>query len=249
MTAPPGDRACTIVVPCYDEARRLDVAALVELSAAAGATILAVDDGSTDDTADLLAAAARDHDCIRVLALSRNGGKGEAVRAGLASAIADGAAVVGYFDADLATPVDEMARLVATLTTDDHIDVVLGSRINLLGHDIERSAWRHYLGRLFATMSSAALRLAVYDTQCGAKVLRVTPALHTAIARPFRSRWSFDVELLGRLLAAGADPSAFVEVPLRTWRDVGGSKLRPTAALGAGLAVARLLWNRPPAPP
>jgi hypothetical protein len=91
---------------------------------------------------------------------------------------------------------------------------------------------------VFATASSAVLGLAVYDTQCGAKVFRDGPALRAALAEPFSSRWAFDVELLGRLLAAGAAAGSFVEVPLREWRDVAGSKLGPSAALAAALDLA-----------
>lgn len=235
----------TIVVPCYNEAGRLDVDALVELGRRAEARILAVDDGSTDATGAVLAAAASANpERFGVVSRPTNGGKGEAVRDGLLAAIDAGAELVAYYDADLATPPVEMARLLAELEAEERRDVVIGSRVGLLGHDIERRLWRHYLGRLFATASSAALGLAVYDTQCGAKVLRVTPALRRALDRPFRSRWAFDIELLGRLLDAGVAPSALVEVPLRAWRDVGGSKLGPAAAFAATLDVVRLGWSR-----
>jgi glycosyltransferase involved in cell wall biosynthesis len=237
-----------IVVPCYDEEERLDVAALLELAAAVPARIIAVDDGSTDATGALLAAAARAHpEKLAVVTMPANGGKGEAVRAGMRAGLERGASIVGYYDADLATPPAEMARLVAELRADPDRAVVLGSRVGLLGHRIDRSLWRHYLGRVFATVSSAVLGLAVYDTQCGAKVFRDGPALRVALAEPFGSRWAFDVELLGRLLAAGADAGSFVEVPLREWRDVAGSKLGPSAALAAALdlaTVARTLRRR-----
>ncbi len=230
-----------IVVPCYEEADRLDVTALVGLADAADALVLAVDDGSRDRTGELLTAAAGEHaDRLRLLTLPINGGKGEAVRAGLRAAIEDGATIVGYYDADLATPPEEMARLVSELRDHPERTAVLGSRVGLLGHDIHRSLWRHYLGRVFATASSAALRLSVYDTQCGAKVFRVTPELRAALIEPFESRWAFDVELLGRLVGAGADTASMVEIPLLAWRDVGGSKLRLAAALRAGVDVAKV---------
>ena len=97
------------------------------------------------------------------------------------------------------------------------------------------------------------LALPVYDTQCGAKALRVIPALRAALAEPFRSRWAFDVELLGRLLyPSGTTPAvareAVVEMPLRTWHDVGGSKLGPGAMTRAALdlaIVAREVRQRP----
>ncbi|MFV0306253.1 MAG: glycosyltransferase [Desertimonas sp.] len=235
--------ARVIVVPCFNESRRLDVDALVRLARGADATVLAVDDGSTDDTGVMLAAAATEHSEIDVLVLAGNGGKAEAVRAGLRTALVSGAAVVGYYDADLATPVGEMVRLVETLAGDDRLEVVVGSRVGLLGHDIERRPWRHYLGRVFATAASAALGVPIYDTQCGAKVFRATPALGVALVEPFTSRWAFDVELLGRLLRAGTSPDALKEVPLRAWRDVAGSGLRPRPAVRAGLDVLVMGWS------
>jgi dolichyl-phosphate beta-glucosyltransferase len=106
----------------------------------------------------------------------------------------------------------------------------MAARVRLLGRRIERRATRHYLGRLFATMTSLFLRIPVYDTQCGAKAFRVSPAVREAIAEPFGSSWVFDVELIGRLLhgtktAPPVPLAAFVEMPLREWRDVSGSEL------------------------
>jgi hypothetical protein len=141
-----------------------------------------------------------------------------------------------------------VARLVATLRADDEIEVVLGSRVAMMGTDIRRSAVRHYTGRLFATAGSLVLGVPVYDTQCGAKAFRVTDALRAALAEPFVSRWAFDVEVLGRLLRStdgrggGAPPTGrrFVELPLQQWREPGGSKLTPAAATRAALDLVRI---------
>ena len=221
--------AITLVVPCYNEAARLDGAALVGLvDAHAALRLLLVDDGSTDRTAERLRTLAAERPTrIELLALPANGGKAEAVRQGLQHALAGGVDVVGYFDADLSTPPPEILRLVQTIDASG-VAVVMGARVALLGRDIRRRAARHYLGRIFATTASIMLGVRVYDTQCGAKLFRRTPALVAALERPFRSRWAFDVELLGRLLSAGLPIETFVEVPLMTWRDVPGSKLNVT---------------------
>jgi hypothetical protein len=109
--------------------------------------------------------------------------------------------------------------------------VAIGARVGMLGYNIERSAVRHYLGRVFATAASVILQARIYDTQCGAKLFRANAALSEALAVPFLSRWAFDVELLGRLLIGTPDVpglplDAIVEVPLPVWHDVQGSKLR-----------------------
>ncbi len=239
---------CVIVVPCHNEEKRLDAGRLSSLLSRADLGLLFVDDGSTDGTRKrLMEIAASAPDRVRVHALARNRGKGEAVRQGLLQALDSGAAVVGYLDADLSTPPEEMLRLVAALE-DPGIQVVLGSRVSLLGRRIERKRVRHYLGRVFASVASISLGMGVYDTQCGAKVFRRGAALEAALRRPFTSRWAFDVELLGRLLVPGGDlprltEETFVEVPLHRWCDVKGSSLSPGQMFKAGADLLRIAWQ------
>lgn len=233
-----------IVVPCFDEERRIDAERFVTASRDLGLRFLMVDDGSRDGTRRVLdAMATRLPGRITVLALERNRGKAEAVRAGLLRAIAEGAQRVGYTDADTSTPLAEVARLARELDRPE-VDVVLGARVALLGRAIERSFVRHVLGRAFGTVASLILALPVYDTQCGAKVLRATPALRAALAEPFLSRWAFDVELIGRLLAprggvAATPVEAFLEVPLERWTHVDDGRLR---AGGMLRTLVDLVW-------
>ncbi len=242
-------REIALVIPCFNEAARLDRAEILRLAAGRpDLALVLVDDGSRDATGEVLEALSAASGAIRIISLERNGGKAEAVRAGLLAAIGDGARIVGYADADLSTPVDELLRLAACVDR-YRVDAILASRIRLLGRHIERHAHRHYLGRMFATFASMALRLPVYDTQCGAKFFRVTPALAAALQAPFRTRWIFDVELLARLLDGSRDapplqPDAIREVPLRTWRDVKGSKLRLGGMLRGGLQIVALYLRR-----
>jgi len=201
-----------------------------------GVSILFVDDGSKDATISVLAEMAQLTDSIAYLQLSRNVGKGNAIREGILHAIEHDPHFVGYLDADLATPVDEILRLIEVARSDSSLEVVMGSRIMRLGSNIQRKATRHAVGRLYASVAAWALGIRVYDTQCGAKVLKVTPLMKLAFSEPFGAAWSFDSRLLLRLLkgdnvTAGLKVAAIYEVPLNNWREVPGSKLR----LGSGL--------------
>lgn len=235
-----------VVVPCYNEAKRLDGQAFRSFRLAGRTVRFAfVNDGSRDDTLRVLQDLCADAEAGFVVDLPHNRGKAEAVRLGLLAALETGAAVVGFWDADLATPLAEMQRFCAVLDERPAVELVLGSRVRLLGRRIDRSPVRHYLGRVFATGASLTLGLPVYDTQCGAKLLRVTPELPGLLQQPFLTRWVFDVELLARyagLARAGGAPieERVYELPLDTWTDVPGSKVRPWDFVRSGLELLRI---------
>ena len=234
-----------LVVPCYNEARRLPAADFAEfLRKTPDLCVVFVDDGSSDATpARLRELAEAVPEQVEILTLPRNRGKAEAVRAGVQHALEQAPAYVGYWDADLATPLAAALQLRSLLEERPELDLVLGARVVMLGRRIERRALRHYLGRAAATAIALSLGLRVYDTQCGAKLFRVTPVLPGLFAEPFAARWIFDVELLARLLVArggrGAGADRICELPLESWRDVPGSKLR----LGDYLRAAGDLWR------
>jgi glycosyltransferase involved in cell wall biosynthesis len=234
-----------IVVPCYDEAERLDPGEILRLAETVDVHL--ADDGSRDRTADVFAKIAADS-AGRVVAVSngRNLGKAETVRRHMLAACHEGASAVGFLDADLATPVAELRRILQVFEA-RRAEAATGARIALAGRDIRRSAARHYAGRVFSTFASLAIGTTYYDTQCGAKVFRNSEALRAALAEPFLSRWAFDVELLGRLLAgapavAPVAASSLVEVPLEVWHDVAGSKLTLSDSWRSGLELA-LIWR------
>ncbi len=235
-----------IVVPCYNEAPRLDVESFRRfLTHHADVGFVLVDDGSGDATAAVLDTVRQcAPERVTVLALPANQGKAEAVRQGVLAALQGGPAYVGYWDADLATPLDAVSAFVAVLDRSPRVNLVMGARVQLLGRVIVRHRARHYLGRVFATVVSSALRLAVYDTQCGAKLFRVTDGLRELFDAPFRTTWVFDVELLARMLRAQRSAhqppltETVYELPLVEWRDIAGSKVRPRDFVRALVEIA-----------
>lgn len=237
-----------LVIPAWNEARRLDDAAFLAFVASQEVVDLHfVDDGSHDETPVRLAAlASAAPGRITVQRLDPNRGKAEAVRAGLVAALAGGYSLVGYLDADLAAPLDTALLLRDELVRHPEVAMVLGSRVKLLGWRIRRSERRHYLGRLFATCASITLALPVYDTQCGAKAMRGGAALGTVLQAPFLSRWLFDVELIARMRDALGEAS-LRELPLPRWEDPGGSSVGFSDFLRAPLELFRI-WRRYPPP-
>jgi dolichyl-phosphate beta-glucosyltransferase len=220
-----------VTIPCYNEADRLKCDAFIDfVREHRNVMFIFVDDGSTDNTAQLLKSMSKSEtNHIRVMTFDTNRGKAEAVRQGTLSAIASGAKYVGYWDADLATPLKSILEFLAELKKNSHLLLVMGARVQLLGRTILRKRYRHYLGRVFATVTSVVLRMPVYDTQCGAKMFVATESVALAFRDPFISRWIFDVEILARLVCRGnVNPQVAVcEYPLLEWHDVKGSKVKP----------------------
>ncbi|MDP9001233.1 MAG: glycosyltransferase [Myxococcota bacterium] len=242
-----------LVVPCYNEAERLDLQAFRNARLKRHRLeFVFVDDGSKDGTRGILDGLWRERpEEVHVIAHDQNQGKAEAVRRGVMNALSHSPDAIGFWDADLATPLSELASFVDILDSHPATDMVFGSRVKLMGRTIHRRPWRHYVGRVFATAASIAIGLPVYDTQCGAKLFRATPLLGTVFEQPFATRWIFDVEILARFMALdprGADHVArsLYELPLRTWTDVRGSKLKAVdfAKAAIDLAVIRAKYPR-----
>ena len=222
-----------LVVPCYNEAQRLNFDSFIQILQLAPVHLIFVNDASTDPTYELLTNFQKKNQSrVSLIDIEVNSGKGEAVRKGIQFAFAQGLTNVAYTDADLAVPPHEIVNFLTTSQGLPNLSVFLGSRVKLLGTRISRSPLRHIYGRIFASTTYLVTGETIYDTQCGLKMLRKCPEVEMALSVPFRTRWLFDIELLRRLNIEIAQSKGTwlrenaVEIPLREWIDVPGSHLR-----------------------
>lgn len=212
-----------LVVPCYNERGRLDVSRFAAGADSENLQILFVDDGSSDGTAPFIGKQIAGNPRLGLLPRGKNEGKAEAVRAGMLALLAQSprAPWIGFWDADLSSPLAEVKRMVQFHQMEGGgFDAIWASRIMRAGSIVNRAFKRHLFGRLFATAAGELLGVRAYDTQCGAKLFR-RKVVEEAFGKPFISRWIFDVELYCRL---GHD--RILEYPVKEWRDVPGSKLK-----------------------
>jgi glycosyltransferase involved in cell wall biosynthesis len=240
-----------IVIPCFDEAERLQVDLFKDFcDRCTEVDFLFVNDGSRDNTLSIVQELAKlNPERFNVLDRQPNQGKAEAVRAGILEAFKQAPNYIGYWDADLATPLNEIPRFIELLDRHPQYELLFGARVKLMGYLVQRSPVRHYLGRIFATVASIILGLGVYDTQCGAKLFRASSSLHALMSEPFITSWVFDVEIIARLIQArrGTDlpPACEVicELPLNEWRDIAGSKVKPYDFLKAMVEMTKIYWR------
>lgn len=217
-----------VVVPCYNESKRLPQDAFLDyVERHDDVAFLFANDGSRDNTLEVLQSLTARHERLLLLDIQPNGGKAEAVRKGMLYAAEHyKPEYIAFWDADLATPLDEIKPMVEW--ADRGYDAIMGLRLMRLGAKVKRKPMRHYLGRCFATVASLMLDLPVYDTQCGAKLFR-TEVVEAIFPEQFITRWLFDVELLARYKKVYGKERAIVKIyefPLFQWQDIDGSQLK-----------------------
>lgn len=211
----------SIVIPAYNESARIcstlhATRAYLERRGLT-AEVIVVDDGSSDRTAALVREIVRVDSRVKLLELGCNRGKGAAVREGV---LASRGERILFMDADLATPLSELASLSAAL--DAGFDVAVGSRaLPESKITVRQSKVRSTMGRCFNVMVQVIAVGGVRDTQCGFKLF-TRSAAHTLFRETRIDRFAFDVEVL--LLCQGRFDVA--EVPV-AWRHVDESKVSP----------------------
>lgn len=215
-----------IAVPCFNESSRINVSYFEALASSENINLLFVNDGSTDNTLEILKSMSKNRN-ISILNLTSNLGKAEACRLGMKKLHELGHSErIGFLDADGAFSVGDVIRcerLSGSIFSEfSHVSSFWTSRVPLSGRTIHRSQVRNIFGRLLAQFIRLFIRGLPWDSQSGFKIFQVNEDLLSSLDSPFRTRWLFDIELFLRLKHS---KRIVWEEPVQSWKDVSGSKI------------------------
>ena len=229
----------SIIIPAYNESQRI-AATLERIGAYAREQqweldVVVVNDGSRDNTVEVVNRIAQSYPFIHVIENPGNRGKGYSVRNGMLHATGD---VLLFTDADLSSPIEEANKLFDAIAAG--ADVAIGSRWLRAELQTQRQPLlRQIYGQLFNLALRMVLRLKFRDTQCGFKAFRGEPA-HRVFPLQKIERWGFDPEILYLARKLGYRT---VEVPVR-WAHSAGTRLHPLRdGMRMVLDVFRIRWN------
>lgn len=224
----------SIVIPAYDEGARLGatlekvLAYVREQRWIAEVEVIVVNDGSRDDTAEVVREFAAKHPVVRLVENPGNRGKGYAVRNGMLNARGE---VIVFSDADLSSPIEEMPKLLAALAS--AADIAIGSRwLRAELQTRRQSLHRQLFGRVFNLLLRITLGLQFKDTQCGFKAF-TRRAAHAILPLQRIDRWGFDPEILFLARKFGFRVE---EVPV-LWGHSGDTRIHPV------VDGARMFWE------
>ena len=229
----------SIIIPAYNESARLGATLdrVLEHIAAQhwDAEVIVVNDGSRDDTAEMVMARARANPALRLVENPSNRGKGYSVRNGMLQA---GGEIRLFTDADLSSPIEEANRLFAAI--ESGADVAIGSRWLQPDTQAQRqSLLRQFYGRTFNLVLRILLGLKFKDTQCGFKAFSRSSAQKLFPMQTIEG-WGFDAELL--FLADKLDLNV-KELPV-VWSDAAGTRIHPLRdGLHMIAEVLTIRWN------
>jgi dolichyl-phosphate beta-glucosyltransferase len=229
----------SIIIPAYNESVRirptLDALLRHICEQNWDAEIIVVNDGSTDDTAQIVREYGRAHPQVLLVENPGNRGKGYSVRNGMLRAHGD---VSLFTDADLSSPITEAQKLFDVIA--GGADIAIGSRWLRIELQTERQPlYRQLFGRIFNLVLRLILGLHFADTQCGFKAFRRAAAQRIFPSQKIE-RWGFDPEILFLARRAGLRTE---EVPV-LWAHSEGTRLHPFRdGMRMFIEVLRIRWN------
>lgn len=229
----------SIVIPAYNESARLG-ATLEKVLAYVhaqkwDAEVIVVNDGSRDNTAEIVRTFAAKDAALRLVENPGNHGKGYSVRNGMLNARGR---IVLFSDADLSSPIEEAPKLFQAL--DDGADIAIGSRWLRAETQTQRQPLhRQTLGRIFNLVLRLTLGLKFKDTQCGFKAFK-QPAVRAIFPLQKIERWGFDPEILFLARKFGFKTK---EVSV-AWGHSGGTRINPLVdGSRMVLEMLHIRWN------
>ena len=225
-TVPNSAYDSAVVIPCFNEEKRINTGQYIDSLGDFSSKVFLVDDGSKDKTFQVLKKLEKAApDRFIAIKAPENLGKAEAVRLGMNTALDKNFKHVGFLDADLAVKFSEVPNFLNVFKNVPEANSVIGVRLPLAGHRIDRTAGKYLAQKVIAKMANVLFSPGVSDTQCGAKMFRAD-VLKPATKEPFISRWLFDMELLKRIseLPQSKGKNWLFELPVTSWSEIGGSK-------------------------
>jgi dolichyl-phosphate beta-glucosyltransferase len=212
----------SIIIPAYNESVRIGATlkSILDYSSKHNwdAEVLVVNDGSTDNTVEVVQSFAKNNPALRLIQNPGNRGKGFSVRNGMLHATGK---VRLFSDADLSSPIEEAPKLFAAIAEGN--DIAIGSRWLKPELQAQRQPlMRRIFSRMFNLTLRIVLRLKFKDTQCGFKAF-TREAAEKIFPLQMIERWGFDPELLylGRHFGFKA-----AEIPV-VWSHREGTRIRP----------------------
>ena len=229
----------SIIIPAYNEGARLDATLSKVLRYISqqkwDAEVIVVNDGSSDNTVEIVQQHMQRNSVLRLLKNPGNRGKGYSVRNGMMHACGE---VLLFSDADLSSPIEEAPKLLAAIA--EGADIAIGSRWMQSDLQTERQPlYRQFFGRIFNLMLRLILGLKFKDTQCGFKVF-TRRAAAAIFPQQKIERWGFDPELL---YLAEKYNFKVAEIPV-AWAHSAGTRINPLRD-GTRMVVEmlKIRWN------
>jgi dolichyl-phosphate beta-glucosyltransferase len=221
-----------MIVPFFNESKRWREEYWSAATSLQDIDWIFVNDGSIDDTKSLIDTFCSGRQNVCALHIGENAGKAEAVRAGMLKAFnepCEDLLGIGFIDADGAFTISDIERVTQIFSSKMQeqvgFDAVWTARIALAGRNVTRSSFRHYVGRIIATIIGLNFPESPYDTQSGFKIFAASQSMKQQLFSPFKTRWLFDVEILLRWHSQNSKSMKIWEEPLHAWSDIAGSKV------------------------